>query len=99
MAKKSGANQRHNKSEEIRKTIKSGVTKPSEVQAKLAERGIQVSTQMVSTVKSKMVARRSARRIGAAAQAPIPVLRRPISRRWRDSSGRWKGSAVSPRPA
>jgi hypothetical protein len=65
MAKKSGANQRHNKSEEIRKTIRSGVTKPTEVQAKLAERGIQVSPQMVSTVKSKMVARRSARRIGA----------------------------------
>jgi hypothetical protein len=75
MAKKSGANQRHNKSEEIRKVIKSGVTKPSEVQAKLAERGIQVSPQMVSTVKSKMVARRSARRIGerrASANASAP---------------------------
>jgi phosphohistidine phosphatase SixA len=53
-----------NKSEEIRKLVKSGVKKPAEVQATLAERGIKVSRQMVSTIKSKMRARKSARRIG-----------------------------------
>ena len=53
-----------NKSEEIRNLIKSGVTKPAEVRATLAERGIKVSAQMVSTVKTNMRARRSARKIG-----------------------------------
>ena len=62
MAKRAG--HKPNKSEEIRKLIKSGVTKPLEIQAKLADRGIKVSPQMVSTIKSKMRARRSARKIG-----------------------------------
>ncbi|HJS08431.1 MAG TPA: hypothetical protein VJ809_12255 [Pirellulales bacterium] len=35
------------------------------MQAKLAERGIKVSLPMVYTVRSKMRARRSARKIGA----------------------------------
>ena len=64
-----------NKSEEIRKLVKSGVRKPAEVQATLAERGIKVSRQMVSTIKSKMRARKSARRIGlrrAAADTSAP---------------------------
>ena len=52
-----------NKSEEIRNTIRSGIRKPKDVQAKLAERGITVSRQMISTVKNKMFARRKARRI------------------------------------
>jgi nitric oxide synthase oxygenase domain/subunit len=52
------------KSEEIRKLIDSGVDKPADIQARLAERGIQVSTQMVYTVKARMAARRSARKIG-----------------------------------
>ena len=52
-----------NKSEEIRKLIKTGA-KPAEVQAKLAERGITVSMPMVYTVRSKMRARRAARKIG-----------------------------------
>lgn len=75
-----------NKSEEIRKLVKSGVSKPTEVQAALAERGIQVSPQMVSTVKSKMSARRRARKIGrrrmaansAAAPTDIKTLARFI---------------------
>ena len=64
MAKKPIAGQKSNKSEEIRQVLKSGIHKPTEVQAKLAERGIDVSPQMVSTIKSKMSARRSARKIG-----------------------------------
>ena len=52
------------KSEEIRKLIDSGVDKPSDIQARLAERGIQVSTQMVYTVKARMAARKTARKIG-----------------------------------
>jgi hypothetical protein len=53
-----------NKSEEIRLLLKSGVTSPKEVQAALAARGIQVSPQMVSIIKNKVTARRSARKIG-----------------------------------
>jgi hypothetical protein len=53
-----------NKSEEIRKLIKSGMRKPAQVQAALAERGIKVSRQMVSTIKSNMRGRKSARRNG-----------------------------------
>ena len=53
-----------NKSEEIRQLLKTGVTSPKEVQAALAARGIEVSPQMVSTVKNKVSARRSARKIG-----------------------------------
>jgi hypothetical protein len=64
MAKKPAAGQKANKSEEIRQLLRSGVHKPTEVVAKLAERGITVSAQMVSTIKSKMSARRSARKIG-----------------------------------
>jgi len=74
MAKRA-SRQKPNKSEEIRTLIKSGLTKPTEVQAKLAERGIKVSAQMVSTIKSKMSARRSARKIGrrrAAANSSAP---------------------------
>jgi hypothetical protein len=52
-----------NKSEEIRKLIKTGA-KPAEVQTALAQRGIKVSTAMVYTVRSKMRARKSARKIG-----------------------------------
>jgi hypothetical protein len=52
-----------NKSEEIRKLIKTGA-KPAEVQAKLAERGIKVSMPMIYTVRSKMRAQRTARKIG-----------------------------------
>jgi hypothetical protein len=52
-----------NKSEEIRKLIKTGA-KPAEVQAKLAERGIKVSMPMIYTVRSKMRAKRTARKIG-----------------------------------
>ncbi len=63
MAKKKSASG-VNKSEEIRLLLKSGVTSPKEVQAALAARGIQVSPQMVSTVKNKVTARRSARKIG-----------------------------------
>ena len=69
MAKKSAADKSINKSEEIRNTIRSGVKKPKEVQAKLAERGIKVSTQMISTVKGNMSARRKARKIGRARAA------------------------------
>jgi hypothetical protein len=63
-----------NKSEEIRKLIKTGA-KPAEVQAKLTERGIKVSMPMVYTVRSKMRARRTARKIGrrrAAANSSAP---------------------------
>jgi hypothetical protein len=63
MAKRA-AGESVNKSEEIRKLIKSGVKKPAEVTATLAARGIKVSAQMVSTVKSNMRARKSARKIG-----------------------------------
>lgn len=52
-----------NKSEEIRKLIKTGA-KPAEVQATLAQRGIKVSTAMVYTVRSKMRTRKSTRKIG-----------------------------------
>jgi hypothetical protein len=64
-----------NKSEEIRQLIKSGA-KPAEVQAKLGARGIKVSMPMVYTVRSKMRARRKARKIGqrrAAADSSAPA--------------------------
>jgi hypothetical protein len=64
MAKKKTPEQKRTKTEEIRQVLKSGIHKPTEVQATLAGRGIEVSPQMVSTVKSKMSARRSARKIG-----------------------------------
>jgi hypothetical protein len=76
MAKNLRADQKPNKSEEIRQLLRRGVRKPTEVQAKLAERGIEVSTQMVSTIKSKMSARRSARKIGrrrASANSSAPA--------------------------
>jgi hypothetical protein len=57
MAKRRGSASGVNKSEEIRKTIESGIDRPKEVQATLAERGIKVSSQMVSTIKSKMFAK------------------------------------------
>jgi hypothetical protein len=63
MAKRGAARSDVNKSEEIRNTVRSGIRRPKEVQAKLAERGIQVSRQMISTIKSKMFARRKARKI------------------------------------
>jgi hypothetical protein len=62
MAKRA-AGEKPNKSEEIRKLIKTGA-KPAEVQTTLAKRGIKVSTGMVYTVRSKMRARKSARKIG-----------------------------------
>ena len=62
MAKRA-AREKPNKSEEIRKLIKNGA-KPAEVQTTLAQRGIQVSTAMVYTVRSKMRARKPARKIG-----------------------------------
>jgi hypothetical protein len=71
---KRAAAKKTNKSEEIRKLIKTGA-KPAEVQAKLAERGINVSLPMVYTVRSKMRARRTARKIGrrrAAANSSAP---------------------------
>jgi hypothetical protein len=52
------------KSEEIRKLIGSGVSKATEIQARLAERGIRVSTPMIYTVKARMAARRTAGKIG-----------------------------------
>ncbi len=64
MAKQSARGPKGHKSEEIRKLIKSGMTKPADIQAKLAERGIQVSIQMIYTVKARMSARRSANKIG-----------------------------------
>jgi hypothetical protein len=64
VAKKKTSSGGVNKSEEIRLLLKSGVTSPKEVQAALAARGIQVSPQMVSTIKNKVSARRSARKIG-----------------------------------
>ena len=67
MAKRRG--RRGEKSEAIRETIRSGVKKPADVQAKLAERGIQVSTQMVYTVKARMSAQRSARKISRQREA------------------------------
>jgi phosphohistidine phosphatase SixA len=63
-----------NKSEEIRQLIKTGA-KPAEIQATLAQRGIKVSMPMVYTVRSKMRARRTARKIGqrrAAANSGAP---------------------------
>jgi hypothetical protein len=54
MAKRRKSASDVNKSEEIRQTILSGIERPRDVQAALAERGITVSSQMVSTVKSKM---------------------------------------------
>jgi hypothetical protein len=71
---KRAADQKTNKSEEIRKLIKTGAT-PAEAQAKLAVRGIKVSMPMVYTVRSKMRARRTARKIGqrrAAANGAAP---------------------------
>ena len=76
MPKKPIAGQKPNKSEEIRRVLKSGVHKPTEVQAKLAERGIDVSPQMVSTIKSKMSARRSARKIGRRRENSRPGVER-----------------------
>lgn len=64
MPRKPEAEQKLSKSEEIHRLLKSGVRKPSDVRAKLAERGIEVSPQLVSTVRSKMSAHRSARKIG-----------------------------------
>ena len=70
---------RTNKSEEIRKLVKGGA-KPMEIQAKLAERGIKVSTPMIYTVRSKMKARRSAhkisrRRAAANSNGPLTDIR------------------------
>ena len=62
MAKRAAA-EKPNKSEEIRKLIKTGA-KPAEIQATLAQRGIKVSISMIYNVKSKMRARRSAKKIG-----------------------------------
>lgn len=61
MAKRAG--RKGQKSEAIREMVRSGVKKPADIQAKLGERGIQVSTQMVYTVKARMSAQRSARKI------------------------------------
>jgi hypothetical protein len=44
--------------------IGSGVSKATEIQARLAERGIRVSTPMIYTVKARMAARRTARKVG-----------------------------------
>jgi hypothetical protein len=63
MANRGAAGSEVNKSEEIRNTVRSGIRRPKDIQAKLAERGIQVSRQMISTIKSKMFARRKARKI------------------------------------
>jgi hypothetical protein len=52
------------KSEEIRKLLGSGVSKATEIQARLAERGIKVSTPMIYTVKARMAARRTGRKVG-----------------------------------
>ena len=60
---KRAAGEKPNKSEEIRKLIKSGA-KPAEVQAKLAERGVKASMPMIYNVRSKMRSRRTARKIG-----------------------------------
>jgi hypothetical protein len=57
MAKRRGSASGVNKSQEIRDTIESGIERPKDIQATLAERGIKVSSQMVSTVKSKMFAK------------------------------------------
>jgi hypothetical protein len=62
------AGNKPNKSEEIRNLIKTGA-KPAEIQARLAERGIKVSTSMIYNVKSQMRARRKARKIGRARAA------------------------------
>jgi hypothetical protein len=73
MAKRATA-EKVNKSEEIRKLVKSG-SKPAEIQTTLAARGIKVSTPMIYTIRSKMKARRSARKIGrrrAAANSSAP---------------------------
>ena len=86
MAKKLAAGQKANKSEEIRQLLRSGVHKPTEVAAKLAERGITVSPQMVSTIKSKMSARRSAERLANGEPRPTAMLRPPISKRWQSLS-------------
>jgi hypothetical protein len=67
MAKRRG--RRGEKSEAIREMLRSGVKKPADVKARLAERGIQVSTQMVYTVKARMSARRSARKISRQREA------------------------------
>lgn len=67
MAKRRGP--RGEKSEAIRELIRSGVDKPADVKAQLADRGIQVSTQMVYTVKARMAARKSARKIGRRREA------------------------------
>jgi hypothetical protein len=67
MAKRAG--RKGQKSEAIREMIRSGVKKPAEIKSKLGERGIQVSTQMVYTVKARMSARRSARKISRQREA------------------------------
>lgn len=67
MAKRAG--RKGEKSEAIREMIRSGVKTPADVKAKLAERGIPVSTQMIYTVKARMSARRSARKISRQREA------------------------------
>ena len=47
------------KSEEIRKLIGSGISNATEIQARLAERGIKVSTPMIYTVKARIAAGRT----------------------------------------
>ena len=86
MAKRTA--RRLNKSEEIRKLVKGGA-KPMEIQAKLAERGIKVSTPMIYTVRSKMKARRSARKISR---------RRGCQQQW-CADGHQNASAIHPRRA
>ena len=71
MAKRT--DRRTNKSEEIRKLVKGGA-KPMEIQAKLAERGIKVSTPMIYTVRSKMKARRLAHKISRRRAAAANAL-------------------------
>jgi len=72
-----------NKSEEIRKLIKTGA-KPAEIQATLAKSGIKVSISMIYNVKSKMRARRTARKIGArraaANSSASPTDIKPLAR-------------------
>jgi hypothetical protein len=80
---KRAAAKKTNKSEGIRQLIRTGA-KPAEVQTKLAERGIKVSLPMVYTVRSKMRARRTARKIGrrraAANSSAPPTDIKPLAR-------------------
>jgi hypothetical protein len=64
MPRQARAGRRGLKTEEIRKLIGSGVSKATEIQARLAERGIKVSTPMIYTVKARMAARRTGPKIG-----------------------------------